>query len=143
MNVIEFDVKYLYPKSFSSRPYLEILVDQVPLQDIFSRYALSKGFGIIPLNRPATPRHYFKGYKNWFDESRGRKQVLDCACGCPGCSPVYCRISVGEDVVKWHDFVGGWSRVYDFDGFVFEDMQYMEALEVCQFQFESVLNQAP
>jgi|GEM_PF-4514625 len=142
MNSIDFKLHYFYPKSFSNRPYVEVFVDGTSLQEIFDfRFGGGKqlSYGLICLPRLAPPKHYFRGYRSRYDESRGRKQVLDCSCGSPGCDPVFCRIALDDDLVKWHDFVGAWSKTYDIDDFVFDGMQYLQALDECQYMYEKIV----
>jgi hypothetical protein len=81
-------------------------------------------------------RHFYGESENSYSYPP-KIALLECECGCAGCWPILCQVSVALDTISWSDFeqphrraghpTGGWDYS-GFGPFVFERTQYEAAL---------------
>lgn len=61
----------------------------------------------------------------------GKPFLLGCTCGIAGCWPLFARVEVGPDTVRWSEFEHGFRNNWRYDSlgpFVFQRSQYETAL---------------
>lgn len=127
---------------------VNILVDNQLLADIMKTYempmAKKEGSPSIAgsydaIEVPSSPEQYYLGEDGASCGQEGNKTaLLDCECGCSGCWPLLCKISIQGKKIIWSDFeqpcrgVDSAAPHWDysaFENFVFEKEQYLHAIE--------------
>ncbi|WP_440876824.1 hypothetical protein [Thalassotalea sp. PLHSN55] len=128
---------------------VSIIIDGRPLPELMKKIEMKMAekeghpdiagnYGTLTL--PSNPHDYYLGLIEADEgENEDKSTLLDCACGCFGCWPLLCNISITNNKVSWTHFEqpqrgnkseGSHWSYEDFNGFVFDKEQYLKALEV-------------
>lgn len=147
MNKVTFQVEKCKTENGHTHSTVNIIVDTLPLAEIIKTYEIpmanKEGSPKIAgaydaIEIPSSPEKYYLGEENaYWGKSKDKTALLDCECGCSGCWPLLCKINIQDNKVIWSDFeqphrdidsaASHWDYS-DFEGFVFEREQYLQAI---------------
>lgn len=145
MNKIFFELvrRHTFDSGFEEST-VNLHVDDKPLAELMKAYELpmatkeghpklAGAYDAIKTGSSSLEHYYLGKTKAAWGIDQNKTMLLGCVCGVTGCWPLLCKITVEGDTVTWSEFEqphrdDDWDYS-EFEGFVFEKQQYLDAIE--------------